>query len=185
MAQKVDPYSMLQVVPTADADVIRAAYRALARRYHPDHSTDADDARRMVELNAAWELVGDPVRRAAYDLAIVPEAAKEAGDRERPAQDGNAQEPAGTRGRRGETAAGDPPGRPSGSVLDFGRYSGWSLGQIARADRNYLEWFKRTTFGRRFEMEIEALLQPVGAAPTPPQPYKTQPRRRTWLGRRG
>jgi len=30
-----------------------------------------------------------------------------------------------------------PPGNPSGSVLDFGRYAGWSLGQIATADAVY------------------------------------------------
>ena len=33
-----------------------------------------------------------------------------------------------------EGTAGPPPGRPSGSVLDFGRFKGWSLGEIARVD---------------------------------------------------
>jgi hypothetical protein len=51
-----------------------------------------------------------------------------------------------------------PPGRPSGSVLDFGRYAGWSLGQIAIADPVYLEWLARTPIGRSFNREIKALL---------------------------
>jgi hypothetical protein len=51
-----------------------------------------------------------------------------------------------------------PPGRPSGSLLDFGRYAGWSLGQIATADPVYLEWLARTPIGRSFNREIGALL---------------------------
>jgi hypothetical protein len=51
-----------------------------------------------------------------------------------------------------------PPGKPSGSVLDFGRYEGWSLGQIAATDPVYLEWFARTPIGRSFCREIESLL---------------------------
>jgi hypothetical protein len=51
-----------------------------------------------------------------------------------------------------------PPGRPSGSLLDFGRYAGWSLGQIAIADPVYLEWLARTPIGRSFNREIHALL---------------------------
>ena len=49
-------------------------------------------------------------------------------------------------------------GKPSGSVLDFGRYAGWSLGQIATADAVYLEWLARTPIGRSFNREIDALL---------------------------
>jgi hypothetical protein len=43
-------------------------------------------------------------------------------------------------------------------VLDFGRYAGWSLGEIARHDLDYLEWLQRATFGRRLRSEIETLL---------------------------
>ena len=41
-----DFYRVLQVDPAAEPEVIRAAYRALARKYHPDVSIGADD--RMV-----------------------------------------------------------------------------------------------------------------------------------------
>ena len=48
-----DAYKVLQVDPGADQLVIQAAYRALARRYHPDG--DAPDAIRMAEINARME----------------------------------------------------------------------------------------------------------------------------------
>jgi molecular chaperone DnaJ len=63
-----DLYDVLQVSPHAEVEVIRAAYRALARKYHPDHG---GDARRMVVLNEAWDVLGDPTRRAAYDASRI------------------------------------------------------------------------------------------------------------------
>ena len=47
--------------------MIQAAYRRLAQKYHPDRQPDADGVDRMVAINAAWEMVRDPARRAAYD----------------------------------------------------------------------------------------------------------------------
>jgi broad specificity phosphatase PhoE len=55
-------------------------------------------------------------------------------------------------------------GTPSGSVLDFGRYAGWSLGQIATGDPEYLEWLARTPIGRSFHAEIRDLLATRAAA---------------------
>lgn len=66
-------YDELGVAPTASAAEIRAAYVALARRHHPDRmGTSADDVRaqaaaRMARVNAAWTVLSDPARRAAYD----------------------------------------------------------------------------------------------------------------------
>jgi DnaJ domain len=63
-----DPYAVLQVSPCASIEVIRAAYRALARGIHPDVSgPDLTANRRMRELNAAYGLVSNPLRRADYD----------------------------------------------------------------------------------------------------------------------
>ena len=67
MADRFDPYAILQVSQDADQDVLQAAYRALARRLHPDHSDDPTAGAQMAQLNAAWETLGDPERRAAYD----------------------------------------------------------------------------------------------------------------------
>jgi curved DNA-binding protein CbpA len=47
--------------------VIHAAYRVLARVYHPDVSHDQDAAKAMCQLNAAYEVLSDRRRRAQYD----------------------------------------------------------------------------------------------------------------------
>jgi hypothetical protein len=60
-------YEVLGVSPKATVAEVRAAYRAAARDHHPDAGGDAD---RMRQLNAAWQVLGDPVRRAAYDRVL-------------------------------------------------------------------------------------------------------------------
>lgn len=179
-----DYYEVLQVHPRAESDVIRAAYRVLARKYHPDHG---GDARRMIALNDAWDVLGDPARRAEYDAIRVRPAAASApaaASTPAPASSADPQDsfarpatwstppaasPTGPAAPRPEARAasaswsdvvhaGTPPGRPSGTVLDFGRYAGWSLGEIARHDLDYLDWLQRATVGRRLRAEIEALL---------------------------
>jgi curved DNA-binding protein CbpA len=62
-----DYYAILQVHPRAEPEVIEAAYRRLTRKYHPDVSGQADAGQRMRELNEAFEVLGDPARRDAYD----------------------------------------------------------------------------------------------------------------------
>lgn len=62
----------------------------------------------------------------------------------------------------GEGAAGPPPGNPSGSVLNFGRYAGWSIGEIARTEIEYLEWLDRMPIGRTYQQEIDELLRARG-----------------------
>jgi molecular chaperone DnaJ len=54
------------VAPTASADEIRAAYRALARRLHPDKQGGAQNPE-MAAVNEAWRVLSDPARRAVYD----------------------------------------------------------------------------------------------------------------------
>ena len=150
-----DLYEVLQVHPRAEPDVLRAAYRVLARKYHPDHG---GDARRMITLNDAWDVLGDPVRRAAYDASRAAPAGQVGSEHESATAP---MAPASTAQRTTDVAhAGPPPGRPSGTVMDFGRYSGWSLGEIARYDLDYLEWLQRSTLGRGLRAEIEVLLAP-------------------------
>jgi hypothetical protein len=62
----------------------------------------------------------------------------------------------------GEGAAGPPPGNPSGSVLKFGRYAGWSIGELARKDLEYLEWLDRMAIGRAYRDEIDVVLRRAG-----------------------
>ncbi len=112
-----DPYAMLQVVPTADQEVVHAAFKALALKYHPDHDATRRAATKMADLNRAYAILRDERSRAAHDrsqrrvVAGVSVAASRPGS-----------EP--------------PPARPSaGSVLGFGRYTGWSLRDLADAIR--------------------------------------------------
>jgi curved DNA-binding protein len=65
-----DYYDILQVTPNAEQEVIEAAYRRLARKYHPDVNRDPATAARMRELNEAYEVLGDPRRRAEYDAEL-------------------------------------------------------------------------------------------------------------------
>ncbi len=62
-----DHYDLLQVSPRADPEVIEAAYRVLARRYHPDVNRSPDATVTMARLNAAWDMLRDPEQRAVYD----------------------------------------------------------------------------------------------------------------------
>ena len=70
-------YERLKVTQDAPPEVIRAAYRALANRLHPDRNGGAggaDDAShdQMAELNAAYEVLIDPVLRRDYDATLEP-----------------------------------------------------------------------------------------------------------------
>lgn len=63
-----DYYAVLQVDPRAEPEVIEAAYRRLARKWHPDANPDPAAAGRIRDLNAAYEVLRDPERRRVYDL---------------------------------------------------------------------------------------------------------------------
>jgi curved DNA-binding protein CbpA len=162
-----DPYKVLQIDPDAEPEVVRAAYRALALKYHPDVATGSQD--RMAALNQAWGILRNATARAVYDGARAeaqrkPHARKPDVSYEMPAP----------------TPA-TPRGKPSGSRLDFGRYAGWSLGQVAAQDPEYLEWLARTPIGRSFNREIDALLatrtSATAAAATATATAERRPRR--------
>ena len=69
MATQLDYYGILQVHPRAEKEVIDAAYRRLAAKYHPDVNQASDASERMKQINTAYEVLSDPVKRAAYDAA--------------------------------------------------------------------------------------------------------------------
>ena len=62
-----DLYAILGVLPDAEAEVIRAVYLALAKKYHPDSSGNADNEDKLKEINAAYETLSDPKQRRKYD----------------------------------------------------------------------------------------------------------------------
>ena len=216
-----DPYKVLQVDPEAEREVIEAAYKRLARMYHPDVSREPDAVEKMVRINQAWEMLRDPARRAGgrpgadarerdqlpawWPRTARPRRLPPATSRQRRprlrirrairhrrgrfpgATDPSAgnfepgAEPAArnwTSGRSdtgyrydtrtmGMGAAGPPPGNPSGSIVTFGRYEGWTLGEIARRDLEYLEWLDRMPIGRTYHSEIDALLRQHGRRARP------------------
>lgn len=61
-------YGVLGVSRDVTPAALRRAYLDLARRYHPDRP--GGDADRMRAINEAWAVLGDPQRRAGYDLAL-------------------------------------------------------------------------------------------------------------------
>jgi hypothetical protein len=66
----VDPHDVLGVAPGAGERELTAAYRAQAKRWHPDRAGTVDAARRMAEINAAYDLL-----RAGAVHAPAPAAA--------------------------------------------------------------------------------------------------------------
>ena len=140
-------YKTLMLAENADRQIIGTVYRKLAQRFHPDIDSSSEAARRMAEINEAYATLRDPDKRAKYDRWLASRRDRRASDRFiRPNGDG----PQGT--------AGAPVGAPQGSLIDFGRYSGWTIGQIRRADPEFLEWFMHVPAGRRYKDEIGALL---------------------------
>jgi curved DNA-binding protein CbpA len=200
-----DPYKTLQVDPEADPDVIQAAYRRLAQKFHPDVASGPDVAGRMSAINEAWRILRDPAARAEHDRERARAAAggfppspastdaaggggggqggasRGAGSpgatgsgrsprSETVSRDwtsgrstvGSGYDPATMRAREGLGGAGAPPGNPSGTVLNFGRYAGWSLGEVGRRDLEYLEWLDRVPIGRPYREEVDAILRKAG-----------------------
>jgi hypothetical protein len=68
----VDYYQVLELKRDATAEEIQRAYRALALRYHPDRNPAPDAAVRMVAINKAYEVLGEPERRRSYDARSTP-----------------------------------------------------------------------------------------------------------------
>jgi curved DNA-binding protein CbpA len=155
VTQGLDPYAVLGVAPGSTTAVIRKAYHALARSAHPDLVGDTGLAM-MQRLNAAWFILRDPGRRAAYD-ATQPGRRHGAG----PGTGGNDAPGRGARSHEPEWtgAAGTPPGRPSGSRIDFGLYAGWTIGEIARHDTGYLAWLRERKEGKPYAEEIRVVLE--------------------------
>jgi DnaJ-class molecular chaperone len=172
-----DYYKVLQVDAEADPDVITAAFRVLARRLHPDRDLTGVHEIRMSELNRAYGVLRDPETRRTYD-AERAEAMRPVGpglgQEESSAQMAYAARPTGVDG----TPDGDAMvnggltrrmamGNANGAQqvaredvqLDFGRYAGSSIRELARRDPDYLRWLARHSSGIRFRNEIASILK--------------------------
>jgi len=146
-APPIDPYAVLQVVPTAEQEVIHAAFRALALKYHPDHDATRRARDKMAELNKAYALLRDERARAAHDRSrrtLI--AGVSVATTARP------------------TVVPPPTVSSPGSVLQFGRYTGWSLRDLARRDPDYVLWLSRHSSGIRYRTEIYGILRTMGVS---------------------
>jgi DnaJ-class molecular chaperone len=153
-----DYYRALMVDPEAEPDVITAAYRVLARRLHPDRDITGVEEYRMAELNRAYAVLRDPVKRAAYDADRVLMPVGPGTDDEAPRRGGlaarvSAARDAEQQGPRPTTMAGHD------VRLDFGRYAGMTLREVAGRDLEYLRWLSRHSSGLRFRHDIDRILR--------------------------
>jgi curved DNA-binding protein CbpA len=137
-----DPYKILGVPRDADRSTIQAAYRRLAWQHHPDLGGDQSV---MATINEAWHVVGRSEARTSYDV-------------------GRSSPPNGPTAPIARAAARRAKAARTGTTLDFGRYAGWQLTDIAHQDPDYLEWLVRTPIGRGLRTEIDAALAPRRAA---------------------
>ncbi|HEX5588858.1 MAG TPA: DnaJ domain-containing protein [Candidatus Limnocylindrales bacterium] len=153
MPPERDAYDVLQVSRSASWPEMRAAYRSLARRYHPDGASP--DTPRMVEINAAYEQLerehGEGDRGTSRGVPVGP-------------------------GRPADATAFTPPPAPpvqrfgplmrrvmanrgiETPVIDFGQYAGWQIADVAAHDPGYLRWLSRHSSGIRFRAVIERVL---------------------------
>lgn len=171
-------YKVLQVDPEADQDVITAAYRVLADRLHPERDITGVAEYRMAELNRAYAVIGNPAERRSYDAQLAADALVAVG----PGPD-----PGNGNGFGSGHAISEEAASPFGSTLsdrirartadpadlaqvrlDFGRYTGWSLGDLLRQDPDYLRWLSRHSSGIRYRGAILRLLAAVEGRPRMP-----------------
>lgn len=159
-----DAYKLLQVDPQADDIVVEAAFRALARRYHPDNH--GGDAQRMADINKAYDLLRTPVRRRRYDrehhlMPVGPGTASvEPPPTNPPPTNGDA-----PNGGVYARVSGQKQ-QPAQATIDFGRYRGWTLKDLTKHDPDYLRWLARSSGGVRYRSLISQLL-PEESEPEP------------------
>jgi len=150
--QSLDPYTILQVLPSAEQEVLHAAFRALAMKYHPDRDPSARASRRMMELNQAYAMVREPELRAQIDksrrTARVPFDAASI-----PPMNGRAAPPPTMQRRSNASSAAS-----TSAKLEAGRYAGWTLKDLAGHDPDYLKWLARHSSGLRYRKEISLIL---------------------------
>ena len=172
-----DYYKILQVDPEASVAVITAAYKVLARRFHPETDLTGVHEVRLAELTRAYAVLKDPAARRRYDMDRA-ERLSPVGPGPEPVQisppalvapsprhtsvDGT---PDGDSMLTRMGNIGQPPptsaefSMSAGDVrLDFGRYEGWSLLDLAKHDQAYLRWLARHSSGLRYRRDIARVL---------------------------
>ncbi|MEI8325121.1 MAG: J domain-containing protein [Betaproteobacteria bacterium] len=141
-------YDNLRVTRNAPVEVIRAAFRALAQKHHPDVNPSADSVRVMKLYNEAWAVLGDSIRRAEHDQWIR--------EQERAAESARASatEHTFTAGSTRDTYSHDRPS-PSSSKPSQTTQSGATTSHSAKAESS----FSGTAAMRSAKVFITSLVQ--------------------------
>jgi curved DNA-binding protein CbpA len=107
-----DHYALLDVHPSASVEQIKAAYLRQVLLWHPDRNPSAEATRRTARINAAWDVLQDPTRRAAYDRRLrrrndtpSSRSTTRGSQRDRPARPSTPDPAAVERARRGAEAS--------------------------------------------------------------------------------
>lgn len=158
-----DYYKILEVDPEADPDVIAAAYRVLAKRVRAKDDLEEADQIRLAELELAYAVLSNPAQRRAFDarrlgdtVAVGPGYVHGNGNGDGHAYDAAARLAAGPLSER--LAAGLHGESLGELTINFGRYAGWTLDEIAASDPEYLQWLSRHSSGIRYRRAILRLL---------------------------
>lgn len=118
------------------------------------HPDVGGDEHEMMRINEAWRVLRSPTERAAYDAARYSPRSLSGASR---ATDGRL-------------------------VLDFGRYAGWTLEDVAATDDDYLAWLERTPASLSFRAELRRVLDERRHALESLRPAAA-PARRSWAYR--
>ena len=163
-----DYYKILEVDPEADPEVIAAAYRALAKRVRAKQDLEEADQIRLAELDLAYAVLSNPAQRRAFDerrlsetVAVGPGYHYSNGNGHASGH-GQAQDAAVrlAAGALSERIAAGLHGESLGELtINFGRYAGWTLSEIADSDPQYLQWLSRHSSGIRYRRAILRLLR--------------------------
>lgn len=186
---RLDHYQVLMLDREVDRDLMTTVYRRLVQRYLEAATDDPAATDRLAAVERAYGVLRDPFSRRRYDAQLEREGGAPSEDPAWPAPvpAAVAASPAMTASATrtvvpvsGLAARLDPnrtrtvapvavpvvPSRPATArpvpvaILDFGRYAGWSLRQIAHHDPDYLQWLLRSPTGRQYRSQIEAILRP-------------------------
>lgn len=137
-----DPYAVLGLSRTATDDDIRRAFRRLAKELHPDvNPTNAEAVERFKRVSAAYELLGDPARRQAYDRGEI--------------------DAAGEPRRTYQHAGGRPGATPGGPDFGFGDIFSDLFGQ--RGPRGPGAGFSLRGQDMRYTLDVDFLEAVLGA----------------------
>jgi hypothetical protein len=75
-ANKRNAYDVLGIEPTATSEEIKAAYKAMVKKYHPDHNESKNAASQFRAVKKAYDILKDEEKKAEYDANILPRAKK-------------------------------------------------------------------------------------------------------------